>query len=155
MAATAVGLRNEELHVEGVAVRILPQPTAPHGVAATFDLVRERRGEEVARSPVRCRCASRSCLRSLATWASASRWACDLVPPGRPHRDERAGGWIPLLNGGAAAVEPLGRTVGDAERFALVCLHSGVFLRSQYLASRRRRGSSSCARCRHGRCTGR
>ena len=42
---------------------------------------------------------------------------------------------IPLLNGRAAAVEPLGGTVGDAERFALVCLHRGVFLRSQYLAS--------------------
>ena len=40
VAATAVGLRNEELHVEGVAVRILPQTTAPHGVTATFDLVR-------------------------------------------------------------------------------------------------------------------
>ena len=30
VAATAVGLRDEELQVEGVAVRILPQPTEPH-----------------------------------------------------------------------------------------------------------------------------
>ena len=49
VAATAVGLRDEELHVEDVAVRILPQPAEPHGAAATFDLVRSRNGEEVAR----------------------------------------------------------------------------------------------------------
>ena len=49
VAATAVGLRDEELHVEDVAVRILPQPAEPHGAAATFDLVRMRRGEELAR----------------------------------------------------------------------------------------------------------
>ena len=49
VAATAVGLRDEELHVEDVAVRILPQPAEPHGAAATFDLVRVRGGEEVAR----------------------------------------------------------------------------------------------------------
>ena len=49
VAATAVGLRDEELHVKDVAVRILPQPTEPHGVAATFDLVRVRGGAEVAR----------------------------------------------------------------------------------------------------------
>ena len=30
VAATAVGLRDEEVQVEGVAVRILPQPTEPH-----------------------------------------------------------------------------------------------------------------------------
>ena len=49
MAATAVGLADEELHVEDVAVRILPQPAEPHGAAATFDLVRMRGGEELAR----------------------------------------------------------------------------------------------------------
>ena len=49
VAATAVGLRENEHQVEDVAVRILPQPTAPHSAAATFDLVRMNRGEEVAR----------------------------------------------------------------------------------------------------------
>ena len=48
MAATAVGLRENELQVEDVAVRILPQPTEPHS-AATFDLVRMNGGQEVAR----------------------------------------------------------------------------------------------------------
>ena len=45
VAATAVGLRDEEWQVDDVAVRILPQPTAPHSAAATFDLVRVRGGE--------------------------------------------------------------------------------------------------------------
>ena len=40
----------------------------------------------------------------------------------------------PHLNGRAAALEALGWTGGDAEWLALVCLHSGVFLRAQYLA---------------------
>ena len=40
VAATAVGLRDEEVQVEGAAVRILPQPTEPHQRATTFDLVR-------------------------------------------------------------------------------------------------------------------
>ena len=38
------------------------------------------------------------------------------------------------LNGRAAALEALGWTGRDAEWLALVCLHSGVFLRAQYLA---------------------
>ena len=41
---------------------------------------------------------------------------------------------IPHLNGRAAALEPLGWTGRDAEWLALVCLHSGVFLRAEYLA---------------------
>ncbi|MYN64922.1 MAG: hypothetical protein F4X11_07830 [Acidobacteria bacterium] len=41
---------------------------------------------------------------------------------------------IPHLNGRAAALEPLGWTGRAAEWLALVCLHSGVFLRAQYLA---------------------
>ena len=49
MAATAVGLRDEELHMEDVAVRILPQPAEPHGAAATFDLAHTRSSEEAAR----------------------------------------------------------------------------------------------------------
>ena len=49
VAATAVGLRDEELQVDLVAVCILPQPTEPHSAAATFDLVRVRNGKEVAR----------------------------------------------------------------------------------------------------------
>ena len=49
VAATAVGLRDEELQVEDVAVRILPQPSEPHSASATFDLVRVRNGEELAR----------------------------------------------------------------------------------------------------------
>ena len=40
---------------------------------------------------------------------------------------------IPHLNGRAAALEALGWTGRDAEWLALVCLHSGVFLRAQYL----------------------
>ena len=51
MAATAVGLRDKELQVEDVAVRILPQPTELHSTAATFDLVRMRGVEKVAREP--------------------------------------------------------------------------------------------------------
>ena len=49
VAATAVGLREEELQVEDLAVRILPQPQAPHRAAATFDLVRMNGVQEVAR----------------------------------------------------------------------------------------------------------
>ena len=49
VAQTALGLVAEEVQVEDVAVRIVPQPEEPHGAAATFDLVRLRRGEEVAR----------------------------------------------------------------------------------------------------------
>ncbi|MCY4658524.1 MAG: hypothetical protein OXF93_01740 [Acidobacteria bacterium] len=41
---------------------------------------------------------------------------------------------IAHLNGRAAALEGLGWTGRDAEWLALVCLHSGVFLRAQYLA---------------------
>ena len=41
---------------------------------------------------------------------------------------------IPHLSGRAAALEALGWTGRDAEWVALVCLHSGVFLRQQYLA---------------------
>ena len=41
---------------------------------------------------------------------------------------------IPHLNGRAAALKPLGWTGRGAEWLALVCLHSGVFLRAQYLA---------------------
>ena len=40
----------------------------------------------------------------------------------------------PHLNGRAKALSALGWTGRDAEWLALVCLHSGVFLRSQYLA---------------------
>ena len=49
VAQTALGLSAEELQVEDVAVRIVPQPEEPHGAAATFDLVRLRDGAEVAR----------------------------------------------------------------------------------------------------------
>lgn len=41
---------------------------------------------------------------------------------------------IPHLAGREAALEPLGWTGRDAAWIALVCLHSGVFLRSQYRA---------------------
>ena len=41
---------------------------------------------------------------------------------------------IPHLNGRAEALSALGWTGRDAEWLALVCLHSGVFLRRQYLA---------------------
>ncbi len=41
---------------------------------------------------------------------------------------------IPHLAGREAALEPLGWTGRDAAWIALVCLHSGVFLRSQLLA---------------------
>ena len=41
---------------------------------------------------------------------------------------------IAHLDGRAAALEALGWTGRDAEWLALVCLHSGVFLREQYLA---------------------
>ena len=49
VAETALGLSAEELQVEDVAVRIVPQPEEPHGAAATFDLVRLRDGAEVGR----------------------------------------------------------------------------------------------------------
>ncbi len=43
---------------------------------------------------------------------------------------------IPHLAGREAALQPLGWTGRDATWLALVCLHSGVFLRSQYAAHR-------------------
>ena len=49
VAQTALGLVEEELQVENVQVRIVPQPEEPHGAAATFDLVRLRDGVEAAR----------------------------------------------------------------------------------------------------------
>ena len=51
VAATAVGLHEDELQVEDVGVRILPQPAEPHSAAATFDLVQVRGGEEIVREP--------------------------------------------------------------------------------------------------------
>ena len=41
---------------------------------------------------------------------------------------------IPHFQERTAALEALGWTGRDAEWLALVCLHSGVFLRAQYLA---------------------
>ena len=49
VALVAAGLAAEELVVEDVSVRILPQPAEPHHAAATFDLVRLRAGQEQAR----------------------------------------------------------------------------------------------------------
>ena len=49
VAIVAAGLAIEELRVEDVSVRILPQPTEPHSAAATFNLIRTRGVEEVAR----------------------------------------------------------------------------------------------------------
>ena len=49
VALVAAGLAGEELIVEDVQVRILPQPTEPHHAAATFDLIRTRAGQETAR----------------------------------------------------------------------------------------------------------
>ena len=49
VAQAALGLLDEEVQVENVQVRIVPQPEEPHGAAATFDLVRVRRGAEAAR----------------------------------------------------------------------------------------------------------
>ena len=49
VAETALGVAEEELQVEDLAVQIVPQPEEPHGAAATFDLVRLRNGEEVGR----------------------------------------------------------------------------------------------------------
>ena len=49
VAQAALGLVEEELQVENVQVRIVPQPEEPHGAAATFDLVRLRAGAEAGR----------------------------------------------------------------------------------------------------------
>ena len=49
IALVAAGLAAEELVVENVEVRILPQPNEPHNAAATFDLIRTRAGQEAAR----------------------------------------------------------------------------------------------------------
>ena len=49
VAMMAAGLASEEVRVEDVSVRILPQPTEPHGAAATFDLIRTRGSEELGR----------------------------------------------------------------------------------------------------------
>jgi type IV secretory pathway TrbF-like protein len=49
VAVVAAGLAGEELHVENVQVRILPQPAEPHQAAATFDLLRYRGSEMVER----------------------------------------------------------------------------------------------------------
>ena len=53
---------------------------------------------------------------------------------------------IPHLKARAARLEPLGWTGRDAEWLALVCLHSGVFLRSQYLAFTGARDRSAATR---------
>ena len=49
IALVAAGLSSEELWVENVQVRILPQPDEPHSASATFDLIRQRAGQEIAR----------------------------------------------------------------------------------------------------------
>ena len=49
VALVAAGLAAEEVGVEDVQVRILPQPAEPHNAAATFDLVRLRAGQELSR----------------------------------------------------------------------------------------------------------
>ena len=49
IALVAAGLAAEELLVENVEVRILPQPNEPHNAAATFDLIRQRAGQNVGR----------------------------------------------------------------------------------------------------------
>lgn len=58
---------------------------------------------------------------------------------------------IPHLNGREAALSAFGWTGRDAEWIALVCLHSGVFLRRQYLAflgaPQRWRAGRFVARC--------
>ena len=49
VASVAAGVTVEELQVEGVVLRIQPQPEPPHGAAADFDLVTIVRGEELSR----------------------------------------------------------------------------------------------------------
>ena len=49
IALVAAGFGAEELIVENVEVRILPQPAEPHGAAATFDLIRQRAGQVAGR----------------------------------------------------------------------------------------------------------
>ena len=49
VATVAAGLVEEELQVERVALAIRPQPEAPHGADADFDLVLLDNGEEVSR----------------------------------------------------------------------------------------------------------
>ena len=104
-AATSVGLREEELQVDRIAVRIVPQPSKPHSAAAIFDLVRMRGGGELARE----------------SWSVSMRFSflpeipAQLVvhnpmgivislPPGRPHRHKQGGPVIPHLGERAAAL---------------------------------------------------
>ena len=49
IALVAAGLAAEELSVENVQVRILPQPSEPHRAEATFDLLRQRAGQDAGR----------------------------------------------------------------------------------------------------------
>ena len=49
IALVAAGFAAEEWLVENVEVRILPQPNEPHNASATFDLIRQRAGQETAR----------------------------------------------------------------------------------------------------------
>ena len=49
VALVAAGLAAEDMVVENVEVRILPQPNEPHHAAATFDLIRQRGGQEAGR----------------------------------------------------------------------------------------------------------
>ena len=49
VALVAAGLAAEDVVVENVEVRILPQPNEPHHAAATFDLIRQRAGQEAGR----------------------------------------------------------------------------------------------------------
>ena len=79
----------------------------------------------------------------------------NLVPPGRPHRDERGGPVVPHLRSRAAALEALGWTGRNAEWLALVCLHSGVFSAGSIapsLAAPRAASARRCVSGVHGHC---
>ena len=43
------GSRRKNCGLRTSRVRILPQPNEPHGASATFDLIRQRSGQEIAR----------------------------------------------------------------------------------------------------------
>ena len=133
VAAMAAGTSDTELQVEQVVLRIHPAPEAPHGATADFDLVRLRQGQEIpARAVVDHDPVHLSHRHPLRARRLQPDGHPDHLPPGRPVPWSRSRpGDRPSRGDARAALEPFGWTGRQAEWIALVCLHSGVFTRTQ------------------------
>ena len=135
IALLAAGITPEELRVENVVLRIQANPTEPQGAVADFALIRTRQEREVSRE----------------AWTATVQFVfmpvipADLVifnPMGiqityletDQNPDHERDAMIAHLRERGKALEPFGWSQQDAEWVAMVCLHSGVFTRSQYTA---------------------